>query len=143
MSHWKQKIKINKFKQFNVFLCDLFLLILNIDLVNNADDNTPFGMSSSELEVFNEIMSVVESLTLWFRNNCIKVNPDKFQLLLSDKKVDQVNICNEMLSSTCSKTLLGKRIDNKLSFEENVEGLCKKKRSKSQCSGKNFIFNEI
>ena len=100
-------------------------------------------MSSSELEVFNEIKSVVESLTLWFRNNCIKVNPDKFQLLLSDKKVDQVNICNEMLSSTCSKTLLEKRIDNKLSFEENADGLCKKKRSKSQCSGKNFIFNEI
>ena len=42
---------------------------------------------SSELEVINEIKSVVESLTLWFQNNCMKVNPDKFHLLLSDKKV--------------------------------------------------------
>ena len=42
---------------------------------------------SSELEVINEIKSVVESLTLWFRNNCMKVNPDKCHLLLSDKKV--------------------------------------------------------
>ena len=24
---------------------------------------------------------------LWFRNNCIKLNPDKFHLLLSDEKV--------------------------------------------------------
>ena len=42
---------------------------------------------SSELEVINEIKSVAESLTLWFRNNCKKVNPDKFHLLLSAKKV--------------------------------------------------------
>ena len=42
---------------------------------------------SSELKVINKIKSVVESLTLWFWNNCMKVNPDKFHLLLSDKKV--------------------------------------------------------
>ena len=42
---------------------------------------------SSELELINKIKSVVESLTLWFQNNCMKVNPDKFHLLLSDKKV--------------------------------------------------------
>ena len=42
---------------------------------------------SSELEVINEIKSVAESLTLWFRKNCKKVNPDRFHLLLSDKKV--------------------------------------------------------
>ena len=42
---------------------------------------------SSELEVINEIKSVVETLTLWVRNNCMKVNPDKFHLLLSDKKI--------------------------------------------------------
>ena len=41
---------------------------------------------SSELEVINEIKGVAQSLTLWYRNNCIKVNPDKFHLLLSDKK---------------------------------------------------------
>ena len=73
---------------FNVFLDDIFLFKPNIDLVSYADDSTPFAMGgSSELEVINEIKSVVESLTLWFRNNCMKVNPDKFHLLLSDKKV--------------------------------------------------------
>ena len=41
---------------------------------------------SSELGVINEIKSVVESLTLCFRNNCMKVNSNKFHLL-SDKKV--------------------------------------------------------
>ena len=54
---------------FTVFLYDLFLFKPNIDLVSYADDNTPFAMGSSELEVINEIKSVVESLTLWFWNN--------------------------------------------------------------------------
>ena len=71
-----------------VFLYDLFLFKPNIDLVSYANDSTPFAMGgSSELEVINEIKCVLESLTLWFRNNCMKVNPDKFHLLLSDKRV--------------------------------------------------------
>ena len=73
---------------FNGFLCDLFLFKPNIDLVRYADSNIPFAMDvSSELEVINEIRSVAENLTLWFQNNCMKVNPDKFHLFLSDKKV--------------------------------------------------------
>ena len=67
----------------------------NIDLVSYADDNTPFAMGgSSELEEINEIKSVEESLTLLFRNNCMKVKPDKFHLFLSNKKGHQVDICN-------------------------------------------------
>ena len=114
LSHWKQKIKINKtFSNwanilhglpqgsmlsplvFNVFLCDLFLFVPNIDLVSYEDDNIPFAMGSSELEVINKIKSVAENLTLCFRSNCMKVNPYKFHLLLSDKKFHQVDICNE------------------------------------------------
>ena len=80
---------------FNVPLCDLFLFKPNIDLIRYADDNTPFAMGgSSELEVINEIKDVAESLTFLFRNNCMKVNPDKFHLLLSGKKSHHVDICN-------------------------------------------------
>ena len=87
-------------------------------------------MGSLELEVINEIKSMAECLTLWFRNNCMQVNPDKFHLLLRDKKVHQVDICDEKLSSTCSEKLLGIKIDNKLTFEEHVEELCKKASQK-------------
>ena len=87
------------------------------------------------------VQSVVERLTSWFRNNCMKVNPDKFYLLLSDKKSHQVDIYNKKFSSTCSEKFLGIKIDNKLTFEEHVEGLCKKASQK--VSGKKFIFNEI
>ena len=86
------------------------------------------------------VQSVAERLTLWFRNNCMKVNPDKFHLL-SDKKDNQVDVCNEKLSSRCSEKCLGIKNDNKFTFEDHVEELCKKTSRK--VSGKNFIFNEI
>ena len=114
LSHWKQKIKINKTFSywanilhgipqgsmlsplvFNVFLYDLFLFVPNIDLVSYEDDNIPFAMGSSELEVINKIKTVAENLTLCFRNKCMKVNPYKSHILLSDKKFHQVDICNE------------------------------------------------
>ena len=95
LSHRKLKMKINKtFNNwanilhgvpqgsilslliFTVFLYDLFLFRPDIDLVSYADDNTPFAMGdSSELEVINEIKSVAESHTLWFRNNCESRSP--------------------------------------------------------------------
>ena len=62
---------------------------------------------------------------MWFQNSCMKMNPDKFHLLLSDKKIHQADICNKKFSSTCSGKFLGIKIDNKLTFEEHVEGLCK------------------
>ena len=74
--------------------------------------------------------SVAERITLWFRNNCMKVKPDKFHLLLSDKKSHQVDICNKKFSSTCSGKLLAVKIDNKLIFKEHEEGLCKKASQK-------------
>ena len=89
---------------FTVFIYDLFLFKPNIDLVSYGVDSTPFAAGcSSKLGVINEIKSVMESLTLWFWNNCTKVSPDKCHLLLSDKKSHHVDICNEKLSSTCSE----------------------------------------
>ena len=36
-----------------------------------------------------------------------------------------MDICNEKLSSTCSETFFGIKIDNNLTLEEHIEGLCK------------------
>ena len=41
-----------------------------------------------------------------------------------------MDICNERLSSTCSKKFFGIKIDNKLTLEEHGEGLCKKASQK-------------
>ena len=100
-------------------------VVKKTDVVSYADENTQFSVGCSELEVIHEIKSAAESLTLWFQNNCMKVNPDKVPLLLSDKKNHQVFICNEKLSSTHSKNLLEIKTDNNLTFQKHIEELRK------------------
>ena len=41
-----------------------------------------------------------------------------------------MDVCNKKLSSTCTEKLSRIKIDNKLTFEEHVEGLCKKVNQK-------------
>ena len=42
-----------------------------------------------------------------------------------------MNICNEKIASTCSEKCWGIKIDNKVTFEEHVAGLCKKTSKKT------------
>ena len=72
----------------------------------------------------------------------MKVNPNKFHLLLSDKKKSSDGYLQwEAFKYVQWKVFEDKKNDNKLTFEEHVEGLCKKASQK--VNGKNFIFNEI
>ena len=100
-------------------------VVKKTDVVSYADENTQFSTGCSKLEVIHEIKSATESLILWFQNNCMKMNPDKVSLLLSDKKNHQVFTCNEKLSSTYSKNLLGIKTDNNLTFQKHIEELRK------------------
>ena len=70
------------------------------------------------------------------------MNLDKFHLLLSDKKIHPPGgyFLLEAFKYMQWK-VFGDKDDNKLTFEEHVEGLCKKASQK--VSGKNFILNEI
>ena len=51
-----------------------------------------------------------------------------------------MDICNEKLSSTCSEKFFGIKIDNELTLEENVEGLCKKASQKVSAVAKVSFF---
>ena len=73
---------------------------------------------------------MAERLTLWFQNNCMKVNPDKFHFLLSDKKVGTWIFGNEKLSITCSEKFFRIKVVNNLTLEGHVEGLYKKATQK-------------
>ena len=56
----------------------------------------------------------------------MKVYPDKFHLLFSDRNVHQADICNEKLFNACSERRLWVKVDNKLTSEEHVWRFCKK-----------------
>ena len=111
---------------FNIFICDLFLIMNKVDFASYADDNTPYFIGNGVKEVINSLKEASEKLFYWLADNQMKVNPDKCHLLTSSR--DKVSICLDnynIKSSKCEK-LLGIKIDNKLNFNTHVDEICKK-----------------
>ena len=66
---------------FNTFLCDLFLIMENIDIASYADDNTPYTTGNSIEEVIQKLENAAKTLFQWFSDNQMKANPDKCHFL--------------------------------------------------------------
>ena len=54
---------------FNIFLCDLFLIMENIDIAIYADDNTPYTTGNSIEEVIQKLENAAQTLFQWFSDN--------------------------------------------------------------------------
>ena len=116
---------------FNIYLSDLFLFTKNSEIVNYADDNSPFACKLDTESVMNKLEIDSKTLLTWISNNVLKANPDKFHLLLNSNdnalsiRVDKYNISNSQ-----NETLLGIVIDNNLKFDVHVNKLCTKASQK-------------
>ena len=110
---------------FNIFMCDLFYT-LEYNVVNYADDNTPYAMENSTEEVIRQLEKYTNSLIQWISQNFLKANPNKSHLLLSESGNNVVQIQSELIHNTNTQKLLGITIDNELKFDTHVKDLCKK-----------------
>ena len=111
---------------FNFFLCDLFLIIDNIDSASYADDNTPYTFDESAEKVVDKLEIVAKILFKWFSDNQMKANPDKCHLLISSASQSKLKVGNVAIKSRTCEKLLGIKFDNKLRLSAHVEDLCKK-----------------
>ena len=53
---------------------------------NFAENNTLSAFSENVSESINILQSETEMITDWFKKNQMTVNPDKFQVIIIDKK---------------------------------------------------------
>ena len=88
---------------FNIFLCDLFLIMNKVDFSSYADDNTSYVIVNGIKKAINSLKEASDKLSYWFANSQMKANPDKCHLLTSssDNCVDNFYI----KSSKCEKLL--------------------------------------
>ena len=114
---------------FNIFINDLFYYIKKCTLFNYADDETLYVVNS-DLDYLVRCLSDDTQICVdWFMSNGMKANPGKFQAIVSHRSLNPkitFRISESNLSSQESVTLLGVKIDRKLSFNEHVTSLCKK-----------------
>ena len=71
---------------FNIFLCDLFLFLDDIPVVNYADDNASYCTGLKISDVLTKLENAAETLLQWFKDNRMKANSDKYHLLINKTK---------------------------------------------------------
>ena len=84
-------------------------------MANYADNCSPYESVKSIEEVISKLENDSKCLLDWFIINCLKPNPDKWHLLLSDKSTDHIiKIGNKGISNIKEEKILGVYFDNKL-----------------------------
>ena len=115
---------------FNIFMCDLFRIVNDLDFANYADDNTPFVFGNNPIEVLKCLEDASDKLFEWLSNNQMKANPDKCHLLTTSMTPTSINIKGYVINNGLREKLLGVTIDSKLSFNAHLDKILTKARQK-------------
>ena len=114
---------------YNVFTNDMLSIVSdNIEIYNYADDNTVICSGYEYEDIKAELMLNVDKIIDWFRDNHMKVNPDKCQCIVFGNVVNPGTfiINGNVVRPEETVKLLGVHIDNKLDFGHHVSHICQK-----------------
>ena len=113
---------------FNIFICDHFIMIHDINIANYADDNSPFVSGDTPLNVITSSENAAEKLFEWFANNHMKANHDKCHLLMSTLTPISITVKDYVIENSDNEKLLGVTVDANLNFNCHLENILKKAR---------------
>ena len=115
---------------FNIFINDIFHIVDQSSLYSYADDNTLSYSHCNPETVAQTLQQDCLSVLLWFKDNQMKVNPDKFQAISFGKKGNQqityFTLGNTTIQCEDSGVLLGIKIDHLLTFNKHITDICNK-----------------
>ena len=100
---------------FNIFINDIFHALGQSSLYNYADDNTLSYSHCNPETVAHTLQQDCSSVLLWFKENQMKANPDKFQAISFSKKgnrqITDFTFGNTTIQCEDSVVLLGIEVD--------------------------------
>ena len=105
---------------FNIFMCDMFLILKGTYFTGYADDNTPFVVRDNITNVIKAFGEIEETLVNWFSNNEMKLNTNKYHLLLNSQEPNTLKIGDLHINNSLSEKLLGITFDCKLKFNKHI-----------------------
>ena len=115
---------------FNIFLCDLFLIMKETSFASYADDNTPYVTAENLDEVIKSLEKDSIKLFQWFSDNQMKANYNKCHLLVSGKNNVTMNASGFKIKNSECEKLLGIEVNCGLKFENYLDGVIKKASNK-------------
>ena len=111
---------------FSIFFVDLFFIVNSTDIVNYADDNTPYATVNNIDSFIASLEEASESLFTWFDNNLMKSNADKCHLLVRSNEKVLAKIGSHEIANTKREKLIGVHLDSGLSVNYHISEICKK-----------------
>ena len=122
---------------WNMFQNDMAFHIPDSNPTLYADDHQLYVTGKTYEEVESTIVTQGQKALLWYRNNFLLANPDKFQSLTinprnidADKKGSVLTIANDEIMKTEQIKLLGVNIDENLNFTQHISEICTKASQK-------------
>ena len=122
---------------FNIFLNDLFYLLLECSLVNYADGNHMCNENENLEMLKDHIESDAMTAITWFDKNQTTANADKLQsILLSRGSTSDflVNVGGHSILPNNTLKMLGVTLDDKLNFKTHIRNVRQKHLDKSMHS---------
>ena len=111
---------------FNIFMCDMFLILKTTSFTGYADDNTPFVVRENTTNVIKALEDIGENLINWFSDNHMKLNTDKCHALLNSQGPNTIKIGNLCIKNSSCENMLSINFDYKLKFTNHIDEICKK-----------------
>ena len=99
---------------FNIFMCDMFLILKFTYFTGYADDKTSFVTKDNTADVIKALEEIA-----------MKLNTDKYHLLLNSQE-HTVQIGDLHINNSLSEKLLGITFDCKLKFNKHIDDICHK-----------------
>ena len=113
---------------FNIFLCDLFFIMNDVEFASYADGNTPFFVGDDLNYVILKLHNPTQFK--WFNDNQMKANPDKCNFICSSSVKTSIIIENEQIRNSSWEKNLVVFFDCKLTFQSHIDNICKKTSQK-------------
>ena len=113
---------------FNIYLNDLLFTLKNIGIYNFADATTPYACGKSIEKVLRLLEKNTELAFCLYESNCMKLNTDKYHLIVSGYKNEQVwtQVGRDKIWESVDVKLLRVTIDTELKFDKHVSRICSK-----------------
>ena len=105
---------------FNIFMCDMFLILKATSFTGYADDNTPFVVRENTTNVIKALEDIGENLIKWFSDNQVKLNAYKCHALLNSQGPKTIKIGNLCIKNSSCEKMLGVNFDYKLKFTNHI-----------------------
>ena len=116
--------------RFDIFLCDLVLIMKETSFASNADDNTLYVTAENLDEVINSLGKDSIKLFQWHSDNQMKANHNKCHLLVGGKNNVPMNASGFKIKKTKREKLLEITVNCGLKFENYLDGAIKKGSNK-------------